>query len=175
MGSCRLENFVSIPLSGKVAVNDNELCLSCNRDASLHHHAPATEWCEALDAAIVETLAPSTPHPHSPINIPQAETRLVAEHHRLPLTPVPAEMFAAPTKAGLLLLSSHCWLLCSLSCSEMGSLEAVSHSLIRYPCIVPSHNTSLGDLRTSAPGSVLDISCCLEFLFPFGDGPRAYT
>ena len=97
-----------------------------------------------------------------------------------------------------LLLSSHCWLLCSLSCSEMGSMEAVSHSLIRYPCIVPSHNTLLDtlwrspailqsrhpevtvllfhcDLWTSAPGSVLDISCCLEFLFPFGDCPRAYT
>ena len=76
-------------------------CL-CTPSRSPHHHAPSTKWCDALDAAIVETLTPSTPHHHSPINLPQAETRLVAEHPG-PWDPGcwqhPLEFFMNPKKA----------------------------------------------------------------------------
>ena len=57
------------------------------------------------------------------------------------------------------------WILCDVRLRSCRASKHPDVMVLLFRC----------DLRTSAPGSVLDISCCLECLFPFGDGPRAYT
>jgi len=94
-----LQDFVDVPISIQVAINDQQFSTVSASDPAPNHDGSATEMRPFNDTAVGVSLSPSTVDSHPSVRAVEAKATLICEQHPVPLLESISEAPATPLQA----------------------------------------------------------------------------